>query len=79
MQGDGLLRLSLRDGQALYLIRVDPAEEEKQEEDSGKAEERVRKTFTPEEAWEEAKRRVRCVLKEFLGLRSCIGYVSKGA
>jgi len=49
---DGLLKLSLRDGagQALYLIRVDPAEVE-----------------DAQEAWEEAKGRVRKVLGEFLG------------
>jgi hypothetical protein len=49
---DGLLKLSLRDGagQALYLIRVDPAEGN-----------------DAEEAWEEAKGRVRKVLEEFFG------------
>jgi hypothetical protein len=49
---DGLLKLSLRDGagQALYLIRVDPAEVE-----------------DAQEAWEKAKRRVGCILEEFLG------------
>jgi hypothetical protein len=56
----GLLCMSLRDGtgQALYLIRVDPAEGN-----------------DAEEAWEEAKRRVRKVLEGFLGLatKPCAG------
>jgi len=61
---DGLLKLSLRDGagQALYLIRVDPAEVE-----------------DAQEAWKKAKGRVRKVLEEFLRLRPCIGYASRGA
>jgi hypothetical protein len=44
---DGLLKLSLRDGagQALYLIRVDPAEVEDAQEAWKKAKERVRKVL----------------------------------
>jgi|GEM_PF-677641 len=57
---DGLLCMSLRDGtgQALYLLRVDPAEGN-----------------DAEEAWEEAKRRVRKVLEGFLGpaTKPCAG------
>jgi len=51
----GLLCMSLRDGtgQALYLLRVDPAEGN-----------------NAQEAWEEAKRRVRKVLERFLGPES---------
>ncbi|MFP3287387.1 MAG: hypothetical protein RXP86_09040, partial [Acidilobus sp.] len=44
---DGLLKLSLRDGagQALYLIRVDPAEVEDAQEAWEKAKGRVRKVL----------------------------------
>ena len=46
-QEDGLLKLSLRDdaGQALYLIRVDPAEVEDAQEAWKKAKGRVRKVL----------------------------------
>jgi len=56
---DGLLKLSLRDGagQALYLIRVDPAEVKDAQAEVKDA----------QEAWKKAKGRVRKVLEEFLG------------